>query len=73
MTSVAKKILEEGLASQREREEFVSARSCRPDLVELSPERNSEIARRIRKLECCDAKFLDVEEHLAELKPQRGF
>ena len=69
VTSTAKKILEEALAlSGREREELVTALSSSLDPVELSPEWTSEIGRRIRKIERGEAKFLDAEEHLAEVR-----
>ena len=69
MTSAAKKILEEALAlSQQEREELVGALSSSLDPVQLSPEWNAEIGDRIRKIERGEAKFLDAEEHLAELR-----
>ncbi|MGB3052331.1 MAG: addiction module protein [Polyangiales bacterium] len=69
MTSAAKKILEEALAlSQQEREELVGALSNSLDPVQLSPEWSVEIGDRIRKIERGEAKFLDAEEHLAELR-----
>jgi len=69
VTSAAKKILEEALAlSQREREELVGALSSSLDPVQLSPEWNAEIGDRIRKIERGKAKFLDAEEHLADLR-----
>lgn len=69
MTSAAKKILEEALAlSQQEREELVGALSSSLDPVQLSPEWNAEIGDRIRKIERGEAKFLDAEEHLADLR-----
>jgi hypothetical protein len=55
VTSGTKKILEEALALSQQP-------------VQLSPEWSVEIGDRIRKIERGEAKFLDAEEHLAELR-----
>lgn len=69
VTSTAKKILDEALAlPQEEREELVGALSSSLEPVELSPEWQAEIARRMRKIESGEADFHDADEHLQELR-----
>ena len=69
MTSAAKKILEEALAlPQDEREELVGELSRSFDPVELSPEWEAEIARRVRQIESGEAVFHDAEQHLKSLR-----
>ena len=73
MTSAAKKILEDALAlPQEEREELVEALSNSLEPAELSPEWQSEIAQRIRKIEAGDAVFEDAETHLQRLRAKHG-
>ena len=69
MTSTAKKILDEALAlPQEEREELVGALSSSLEPVELSPEWQAEIARRVRTIESGEAVFQDADEHLQKLR-----
>ncbi len=73
MTSTAKKILDEALALPREeREELVGALSSSLEPVELSPEWEAEIARRVRKIESGEAVFRDAQDHLDELRAKYG-
>ena len=73
MTSAAEKILKEALALPPEdREELVGALSESLDPVRLSPEWESEIARRIAKIESGEAVLHDAEEHLQKLLKKYG-
>lgn len=73
VTSAAKKILEEALAlPQEDREELVGALSTSLEPVELSPEWELEVARRLKKIEDGDAVYQDAEEHLRELRAKYG-
>ena len=73
MTSTAKKILDEALAlPQEEREELVGALSSSLEPVELSPEWETEIARRVRKIESGEAVFQDADEDLQRLRAKYG-
>lgn len=69
MRSAARKILQDALAlPQEEREELVGALSDSLDSLRVSAEWEAELARRIEKVESGEAKVIDAEEHLAELR-----
>ncbi|MCG8555607.1 MAG: addiction module protein [Proteobacteria bacterium] len=69
MTSTARRILNEALAlRQEEREELVGALSNSLEPIELSPEWEAEIARRVRKIETGEAVLQDAEDHLRKLQ-----
>lgn len=73
MTSAAKKVLEAALALPAdEREQLVGALSISLEPVTLSPERESEIARRLERVESGEATFYDAEEHLRALRAKYG-
>lgn len=73
MTSTAKKVLEAALALPADaREELVGALSISLEPVTLSPEWQSEIARRLEKIERGEARFHDAEEHLQALRAKYG-
>ena len=73
MTSAAKKVLEAALALPAEaREELVSALSVSLEPTALSPEWESEIARRLEKIEHGEATFYDAEDHLRALRAKHG-
>ena len=73
VTSVAEKILGEALAlPQEEREELVDALSNSLGPVDLSPEGQAEIARRVRKIESGEAVLHDAEENLRKLRNKYG-
>ena len=59
--------------SEEEREELVDALSHSLELVELSPDWEAEVARRVRKIENGEAVYPDdVEEHLQKLRAKYG-
>lgn len=69
VTSAAKKVLEAALALPAEaREELVGALSISLEPTSLTPEWQSEIARRLEKIENGEATFYDAEEHLQTLR-----
>ncbi len=69
VTSAAKKILDEALTlPQEEREKLVGALSSSLEPVELSPQWEAEIARRVRKTEDGSATFQDAEDHLRKTR-----
>jgi len=69
VTSTAKKVLEAALALSTEaREELVGALSISLEPTTLSPEWQSEIARRLEEIENGEAIFYDADEHLQTLR-----
>jgi hypothetical protein len=73
VTSTARKILSAALAlPQDEREELLGALSISLESVELTPEWDAEITRRIQKIASGQAVFLDAEDHLEKLRAKYG-
>jgi putative addiction module component (TIGR02574 family) len=69
VTSAAQKILAEALLlPTQEREQLVGALSSSLEPVELSPEWNAEIARRLETIERGEAILHDAEAHLRALR-----
>lgn len=73
MSSAAKKVLEAALALPADaREEIIGALSISLDPVTRTPQWQSEIARRLEKIEKGEAIFHDAEEHLQALRAKYG-
>jgi hypothetical protein len=70
---MVKKVLEAALALPADaREELVDALSISLEPVTLTPEWQSEIARRLERIEKGEAIFHDAEEHLQVLRAKYG-
>jgi putative addiction module component (TIGR02574 family) len=73
VTPAAEKILADALALPvEEREALVEALSDSLDPVELSPEWQAEIARRIDSIDRGEATLLDADAHLRALQAKYG-